>query len=267
MIRATSGLGEQFARQFHGLGKKVIITGRRAERLSALKKELPGLETYQWDVAKIHEISHHTQTILKSHPDIDGVLINSGQQQSFFWADPSGSTDASIETEIATNLTAPSIMLRTFVLDLIGKAGKGNPVALFMTSSGLAYTPIPMYPVYSGTKSAIHTTLVNLRQQIGFQPDVVKQNFNVCEIAPPYVDTDLNADHRERNIALQGGPEKATKPMPLMEYINTTMKQLHETGSDAKMHKEIGTGFSEMGIKAWRGAFDPIYKNIGMPHS
>jgi NADP-dependent 3-hydroxy acid dehydrogenase YdfG len=44
---ATSGLGEGYARRFHAMGKKVIITGRRADRLAALKQELPGLETRQ----------------------------------------------------------------------------------------------------------------------------------------------------------------------------------------------------------------------------
>lgn len=45
IVGATSGLGEGYARRFHGMGKKVIITGRRADRLSALKQELPGIET------------------------------------------------------------------------------------------------------------------------------------------------------------------------------------------------------------------------------
>jgi short-subunit dehydrogenase involved in D-alanine esterification of teichoic acids len=47
IIGATSGLGEGFTRRFHALGKKVIITGRRQDRLGALQKELPGLETRQ----------------------------------------------------------------------------------------------------------------------------------------------------------------------------------------------------------------------------
>ena len=47
IIGATSGIGEAFARRFHDLGKKVIITGRREDRLSSLAKELSGLETRQ----------------------------------------------------------------------------------------------------------------------------------------------------------------------------------------------------------------------------
>ena len=47
IIGATSGIGEAFARRFHRLGKKVILTGRRADKLDALAKELEGIETRQ----------------------------------------------------------------------------------------------------------------------------------------------------------------------------------------------------------------------------
>jgi short-subunit dehydrogenase involved in D-alanine esterification of teichoic acids len=47
IIGATSGIGEAFARRFHSDGKKVIITGRRMDRLAALQNELPGIGTRQ----------------------------------------------------------------------------------------------------------------------------------------------------------------------------------------------------------------------------
>lgn len=47
IVGATSGLGEGYARRFHDMGKKVIITVRRGDRLSALKQELPCIETRQ----------------------------------------------------------------------------------------------------------------------------------------------------------------------------------------------------------------------------
>lgn len=47
IIGGTSGIGEAFARRFHSLGKKVIVTGRRLDRLDTLAKELKGIETYQ----------------------------------------------------------------------------------------------------------------------------------------------------------------------------------------------------------------------------
>lgn len=61
IIGATSGLGEAFARRFHSLGKKVIITGRRQDRLSELQKELSGLETIQ---------------VCSSNHNLEQILIN-----------------------------------------------------------------------------------------------------------------------------------------------------------------------------------------------
>lgn len=264
VIGGTSGLGEAFARALHSQGKSVIITGRRSDRLSKLASELPGLRTYQWDVSDINSISKHASEVFKTHPEIDTVFVNAGVQRSFFWADPGAHSDAEIAEETNTNFTAPLVIFRNVVPHLIAKANAGKASALWATTSGLAYTSVPLYPVYNATKAGLHQAMISLRQQVKFQPDAVKQNFNVVEIAPPYVETDLDNKHRERNIQIQGGPEKATKPMKLEDYMNVTMKQLASTGADGKMLKEIGTGFSEMGINAWRGAFDPIFNKIGL---
>lgn len=66
IVGATSGIGEQFARRFHGLGKKVIVTGRRADRLSALENELSGIEIRQvcfpTDTSE-HDSSSHAEKL------------------------------------------------------------------------------------------------------------------------------------------------------------------------------------------------------------
>lgn len=45
LIGATSGIGEALTRRFHGMGKKVIVTGRDRAKLATLAAELNGLET------------------------------------------------------------------------------------------------------------------------------------------------------------------------------------------------------------------------------
>lgn len=47
IIGATAGIGEAFTRRFHSLGKTVIATGRNQDKLNAMAKELPGLQTRQ----------------------------------------------------------------------------------------------------------------------------------------------------------------------------------------------------------------------------
>jgi uncharacterized oxidoreductase len=59
-------------------------------------------------------------------------------------------------------------------------------------------------------------------------------------------------------IEKQGGPEKAMKPMPLEEYMQASIAKI-----EAGETKEIAVGFSEMGVKAWRGAFGPMLERMG----
>jgi uncharacterized oxidoreductase len=43
IVGATSGIGEELARQYHVQGKRVIISGHQTAKLQALTAELPGL--------------------------------------------------------------------------------------------------------------------------------------------------------------------------------------------------------------------------------
>ena len=64
IIGGTAGIGEQFVRRFHSLGKKVIATGRNGEKLESLKKELEGLETSKVGCSLGHTSGTRTSTNL-----------------------------------------------------------------------------------------------------------------------------------------------------------------------------------------------------------
>ena len=84
----------------------------------------------------------------------------------------------------------------------------------------------------------------------------------MTDVAPPYVDTELDKDFRDRLIAALGGPEKALRPTPLDEFLDATMKEL-DAVEDGKPKKEISVGpFPDMMQKAWRNAFDPALKML-----
>lgn len=78
----------------------------------------------------------------------------------------------------------------------------------------------------------------------------------VVELVSPYVDTGLDAQFREVSIRIQG--ENAAKPMPLKEYMDTAVAGF-ENGE-----KDISTGFSQIGVDAWRGAFGPILNKFNL---
>lgn len=58
ILGASGGLGEQIARRFHALGKKVIVTAREQDRneLTQLARELHSLEFRIVSVTKLTQL-------------------------------------------------------------------------------------------------------------------------------------------------------------------------------------------------------------------
>lgn len=285
IVGGTSGIGEGFARHYHNLGKKVIITGRRNEKLSALAKELPGLRTHQvgivnshsephlqvirltifkWDISNLETLQDHVTAILSTYPDLDTVFLNAGIQKSFSFFNPTKSTSEDIRLEIECNLTAPILLSRLFVPHLASFAEAGKPSNLWITSSSLAYFPLGFYPVYCPTKAAIHSFCVGLRQQIKMAGENIKNNMNLVEIVPPYTDTGLDIEHKDAVVEMQGGPEKAFPSMPLSEYLEQVFVGLEELDSGGNFKAEVGVGFGQTGVDMWRGSVGKMFETMGI---
>lgn len=76
---ATAGFGESITRRFIAAGHKVIATGRRAERLQALKTEFGDkVLTLQLDVRNRADIENAVATLPAEWRDIDVLVNNAG---------------------------------------------------------------------------------------------------------------------------------------------------------------------------------------------
>ena len=257
IIGATSGLGEQFARRFHALGKKVIVTGRRGDRLASLKSELgSNVESYQWDITDFATVSSRATQIITENPDIDSVFLVSGIGSVFSFLDASSSTEAEIIAECNTNVTAQMLLTRVFVPHLSSIAAKDQPAIFFLMGSGLGFVPLGFVPVYCGTKAAIHSLALALRQQINKADDQnIKKNLSVVEVVAPFVDTDYAKAFKSAS-----GPQ----PMPVKEYIDSTMAAFAETGEDGKPVKEVAAGSAKNRVALWRESIGKHMKEIGL---
>lgn len=75
VIGGTSGIGASLACAIHSQGKKVIVTGRRANRLSSLAASNPGIETSCFDFSDIASLSTNISELTVKYPDIDTVIV------------------------------------------------------------------------------------------------------------------------------------------------------------------------------------------------
>jgi short-subunit dehydrogenase involved in D-alanine esterification of teichoic acids len=141
-------------------------------------------------------------------------------------------------------------------------ASAGKPANLLVTSSTLAYTPLPFYPAYCASKAGVHAMCIALREQLGFAPDPIRHNLCLVEVVPPYTDTALDVEHRAATIAMQG--DNPVVPMPLAEYIDKAYNSLNEIDEHGRLKKEVAVGFAQVNVNTWRGSFGKTIESMGI---
>ncbi len=202
----TSGIGLGLAERFAAAGNKVIICGRRADRLRAIGAKTSSIVTRVCDVADERQREDLASWAIGEHPDINVLINNAGIQ---LLADLAAPDMAQIRAEIETNLIAPLHLAGLFARHLAAK----TPAAIVNISSGLAFAPIASMPVYCATKAAIHSLTLSLRRQLR------DTGVKVFEVIPPSVDTELGGGRRSDPRQTHGG-------MPIADFVDGTFRAL-----------------------------------------
>lgn len=217
----TSGIGLAFAEEFIKEGNKVIITGRREDRLNEIKNRLPGIITKVSDVTDASQRIELAAWISENHPDTNILINNAGVQ---LITDFKKTIDLTrIQSEVETNFTAPLHLASLFVPHL----SKTPNAAIINITSGLAFVPIAMMAVYCATKAAMHSLTMSMRYQLK------QTGIKVFEIAPPSVDTELGHDRREDKTQSHGG-------IPVHEFIEGAMAAITNDTYEAAIGMSAG---------------------------
>jgi uncharacterized oxidoreductase len=182
----ATGIGLALAEAFVDLGNRVVICGRRRNKLLVAKKQNPQLEIRVCDVSRSASRTGLVRWMEQRFPLLNILVNNAGIQRRFDFS--KGTRDLrQVDQEIATNLVAP-IHLTALLFPLLRKQ---NRAAIVNISSGLGFTPLAAVPVYCATKAAIHSLSLSLRHQLR------GSRVSVFEIVPPMVATEL-AGRRQR---------------------------------------------------------------------
>jgi uncharacterized oxidoreductase len=188
----TSGIGLELARQLIAQRNTVLITGRDRQRLAETKAKLP-VHTYVCDAGNPADIETLQRTVALDFPELDTLINNAGIMRNLDLNQPHESVD--VTRELAVNLSGPIQMVQAFLPQL-----KARPNTLIVNvSSGLAFVPFPLSPVYSAAKAGLHAYTRCLRAQLK------RSGIRVVELAPPGVETPLFRGEFEKEMQGQKG--------------------------------------------------------------
>jgi len=181
---ASSGIGRAVARNLNEAGVRLVLTGRREERLAALAAELTHTVTLSGDIVNSELPNQLLRTALDTFGRCDIVFNNAGILKT-------GSIeDVSIDElcyMVRVNVEA-AYRLAYLALKHFKSTGSGF---LLNTSSVLGTKVRPSAGAYAGTKYAIEALTEGLRIE------VAKTDIGVACVEPGLVETELQRDWGE----------------------------------------------------------------------
>ncbi|MHA3019741.1 SDR family oxidoreductase [Mycobacterium sp. BMJ-28] len=180
----ATGIGLALAKSLSRQGNRVIICGRNQERLDLAHSADPSLITYRCDVADAESRAALVSWLTDEHPDLSVLVNNAGIQIPRDFAALGAAAVQDLDAEIATNLTAPIHLIQA----LLPLLSRQPHAAIINVTSGLAFAPLAVFPVYCATKAALHSFTLSLRHQLR------AGRIEVIEMAPPIVASGLRSD-------------------------------------------------------------------------
>ncbi|HEY0978106.1 MAG TPA: SDR family oxidoreductase [Flavobacteriales bacterium] len=182
---ATSGFGEASARLFAAEGWRVIISGRRRDRLDALKRELEGLHgpvvhALRMDVRDRAEVERAIAGLPADWSSVDVLLNNAGLASGL---DPIQEGDIDDwEKMIDTNVKGLLYVTRAVVPGMTAR-NSGHIINIGSTAGKEVY---PKGNVYCATKFAVDALTKAMRI------DLVAHGIKVTQIAPGAAETEFS---------------------------------------------------------------------------
>ena len=195
---ATSGIGLGCARKFAENGDRLILTGRNAEKLEAIKRELEEkgsqVLTLVFDVRDRAAATEAIESLPEQWRDIDVLVNNAGLALGL---EPEYEGDyEDWETMIDTNIKGLLIMTRLVVPRMVAR-NSGHVINVGSVAGDAAYAG---GNVYCATKAAVKALTDGLRI------DVANTAVRVTNLKPGMVDTNFSnvRDHERADKVYQG---------------------------------------------------------------
>jgi len=179
---ATSGFGSAFAKRFAAEGAKLIISGRRSERLDTLKKELGSerIHTLTLDVRDQKAVDAAIAKLPAAFKDVDVLINNAGLALGLGRAPDILPSDW--EQMIDTNIKGVLYCTHALLPQMV----KRDSGYIINIGSVAGNYPYPGGNVYGATKAFLKQFSLNLRA------DLLGKNVRVTNIEPGMAETEFS---------------------------------------------------------------------------
>ena len=202
---ATSGIGEACARKFASGGYNVIITGRRGEKLDALRRELESMGAevlaMQFDVRERESARKAVDFLKGKWAKIDVLINNAGLALGLDKEYEGDFNDW--DTMIDTNIKGLLNMTR-FVVPGMVERNEGHVINIGSVAGDAAYAN---GNVYCATKAAVKALSDGLRI------DVAESDVRVTNLKPGLVQTNFSNVRFHGDDARAESVYKGVKPL------------------------------------------------------
>src|SRR6202790_5824834 len=178
-----SGIGYELTKQLTALGNTILITGRDQAKMDRAKAVFPKIHTFPSGVSHPQATAPLYEKVTKQIPELNILINNAGIMREINVHDNAGSLE-DITREIEINLSGPIRMVKQFLPHLKTQSG----AAIMNVSSGLAFVPLPISPVYCAAKAGLHSFTESLRVQLR------NTKVKAFKLARPGTQTELSDD-------------------------------------------------------------------------
>ena len=142
---ASSGIGEEFARQLAARGTDLILVARREDRLKQLAEKLP-TKTHVVPCDLVNEAEELKGKVEKLGVDVDLLVNNAGFGLRGRFLDAPDGRDAEM---VRVNCEAVVVLTRAFLREMIDR-GRGGIITVASTAG---MQPLPYEATYGATKA------------------------------------------------------------------------------------------------------------------
>lgn len=207
---ATSGFGAATARRFVSAGWRVIVTGRRADRLQALVDELGADHVHAavFDIRDANAMNAAMDALPDAFRGIDLLVNNAGLAQGTKPAQEARLDDW--QRMIDTNITALVTLTRRMLPTLIERRG-----AIVNISSTAANYPYPGGNVYGGTKAFVS------QFSLGLRSDLHGTGVRVTALEPGMAETEFTLVRTHGDQAASDALYQGAQPMTAQDIADT----------------------------------------------